>query len=256
MQQLELDQTGHIHVPYPVQTPSLMVLVYPGLMMGCLLGRLIWENYRAFLSLGPGGTSQTFWGFVKVSLLGIFRLKEPFQAPGVLPRIYPKRGYLNSKPSQREGLRPIVQGLAPQRQLTQRASPEMQKATYDVIEALAKRYPDDLFIAKSAIEGHSPALFSKAAAPSGLSQRVAEICHLHGVDGSIHTVLHPADIEKVLDSGYGERHPLARTDWWWQWPVVPEGFVLIYSCRTVTELSVLKNILCAAAWNVCGRDFN
>lgn len=224
-------------------------------MIGYILCRMILEDYKAFLSLGPGGTQPTFLGFVKISLLSLFRLKEPFQAPGVLARTYPKRGYLNFNPIQRQGRRPVVQGLAPQRQMTQRASPEMHQATYVMMEGLVKQYPDELFIAKSAIEGHSPALFSKVAAPSGSSQRAAEICHLHGIDGSVHTVLHPADIEKVLQLGYGERHPLARTDWWWQWPVVPEGFVLLYSCRNDAELAVLRTILCAAASNVCGKDF-
>lgn len=250
-----LKHSGQAYPPQSVGALISVALLYLWLAFGYMLCRIISRDYKAFLSLGPGGTSQTFSGFIKLSCLRIFCLKEPLQAPPILPRIYPKRGYLSSDLGEREGPRPVVKGLAPQRQITQRASSEMYDAAYDVMKTLVKEYPDELFIATSAIEGHSPAIFSKIATPSGFGQRTVEICHLHGIDGSLHAVLHPADIEKVLGSGYGERHPLARTDWWWQWPVVPEGFVLLYSCRGAADLAVLRVILCAAACNVCGKYF-
>lgn len=48
-----------------------------------------------------------------------------------------------------------------------------------------------------------------------------EVCHSHPSDGSLHLVLHPADVRAVLEKGWGERHPLAWDDgedgwcWWW-----------------------------------------
>ncbi|KAL9108796.1 MAG: hypothetical protein Q9227_006453 [Pyrenula ochraceoflavens] len=235
---------------------TTMMTLYLSALISYVLFRHVLNGYQAFLSLGPGGTPSTFKGFLRISFLGLFRLRAPLEAPEITPTIYPKRGFLDSKIPEREGPRPLVHGLAPQRQITQKASIDAYTATQNVMAELAKSYPKELFLAPSAIEGgRSSALFSRAAAMSGKSKREAEICHLHGVDGSMHVVLHPADIATVLGLGYGERHPLARSNWWWR-PVVPEGFILLYSCRTEAELRVLRRVMCAAAWNVCGREFS
>ena len=40
----------------------------------------------------------------------------------------------------------------------------------------------------------------------------SEITHPHHVDGSLHVMLHLQDIQPVVETGWGERHPIARAD--------------------------------------------
>jgi len=63
--------------------------------------------------------------------------------------------------------------------------------------------------------------------------------------------LHPADVKTVLESGWGERHPLARGGWMERF--VPVGFVLIYAPRKAEEIDTLMEIVKAARWWVAGK---
>lgn len=81
-----------------------------------------------------------------------------------------------------------------------------------------------------------------------------EVCHAHPSDGSLHLTLHPDDVREVIEKGWGERHPLARDNWWWRVKIVPSGFVLIYAPRDEGELGVVMEIIRAAAWWVGGSE--
>lgn len=94
--------------------------------------------------------------------------------------------------------------------------------------------------------------------------------HPHRIDGSLHFNLHPADVAAVIKSGFGERHPISRTQWWWRsfWihivrknreallrdfgipgrvPTAP-GLVFVYAPRDDEELEVVVKIAKAAIW--------
>ena len=73
-------------------------------------------------------------------------------------------------------------------------------------------------------------------------------------------MLHPSDIEKVIESGWGERHPIARADCWWMWwffateerPPIPVDLCLIYAPRTEHEVVVVAEIVEAGVKYVAG----
>ncbi|EMD01005.1 hypothetical protein BAUCODRAFT_53431, partial [Baudoinia panamericana UAMH 10762] len=205
----------------------------------------IHQDYLAFLALGPGGTPPTFTGYLKVTILSFFALKNPYQ-PGPTPeRFAGCPGNLVALP-QRSGPRPCTRGIAPQRQITQKAS----EAVYERLAAgIEKLSNPKLVVGTSCFEKYSTGLFSVSPAKRTCK---GEVCHSHPSDGSMHLTLHPADASIVLKAGWGERHPLARGGWFEQF--VPAGFVMIYAPRDEKEVEVVLSIVKAAAWFVGGGD--
>ena len=68
-----------------------------------------------------------------------------------------------------------------------------------------------------------------------------EIAHLHGSEGSLHVTLDAADVAKVLERGWGERHPLAG-----RW--LRSGFTMVYAPRSEDEVAAVMEIVRAGAW--------
>jgi hypothetical protein len=79
-----------------------------------------------------------------------------------------------------------------------------------------------------------------------------EICHAHPSDGSMHLTLHPADAKIVLETGWGERHPIARGGFFERF--VPSNFLMIYAPKSDDELDAVLTIIKAATWFVSGGD--
>lgn len=225
------------------------LVIVPWILVVVLSQHILRTGYQAFLDLGPGGTPYTFRGYLKLCFLGLFVLRKPYQAP----RTTVRRGYLASIPI-RPGQRPRVTGIAPHRQVEQRASDAIFEQLKATMTGFAVEQPDHFCCALSAFEKHSMALFSTIAYPH--PSRRSEICHCHRADGSLHMTLHPADIKIILEAGWGIRHPLARGDWWWYNPPVPEGFMMIYAPRDQEELGVVKRIMKAGAWYANTQHFD
>ncbi|KAI1307455.1 hypothetical protein F5Y03DRAFT_352311 [Xylaria venustula] len=83
-----------------------------------------------------------------------------------------------------------------------------------------------------------------------------EICHFHH-EGTTHIVLHPEDCRRVIESGWGERHPFCTTAWYWKlyfnWTLgirlpVPEGLMILYAPRHQGEYDVIRELMRAAVW--------
>lgn len=189
-------------------TPNLEYLLYSALVVSVLLPvyRFIVRDYHDFLSLGPGGTPSTFAGYLRVSCLRLFILKDPFTPPTPTPATLPTDGYLLRLPI-RAGPRPTVAGIAPQRQLNQKSSPQLHQLLRDALHSLVAIYPTMLRKGKSCFEKHGLALFMASSlefevppmtlhpspshvnglmepfqTPSHLNPTcadTAEICHLH-----------------------------------------------------------------------------
>jgi hypothetical protein len=70
----------------------------------------------------------------------------------------------------------------------------------------------------------------------------------------MHLVLHPADGRILLESGWGERHPLAKGGWFRRF--VPKEFVLLYAPRNEAEVEVAMKVVAASVWWVSGIDVN
>lgn len=218
------------------------------------VARRVRNDYYAFLALGPGGTPSTPRGYLRICVLRLFRLRDPLEPPSIPPFLHPQQGILKDLPK-RQGRRPRVTGIAPQRQMTQRGGQVMYEALSASIRNLAQCHQDRLFLATSCFEKHSTGIFAHAAFCSRITCN-GEICHSHPSDGSMHLTLHPADVKLVIESGWGERHPLARDSWWWKARIVPPGFVMIYGPRDEKDLRYITEIIRAAAWWVMGKELN
>ncbi|KAF2690959.1 hypothetical protein K458DRAFT_283155, partial [Lentithecium fluviatile CBS 122367] len=207
----------------------------------------IHADYKAFLSLGPGGTPSTPLGYLKIKLLSLVCLRNPLKMT-VPPHFRPTRGYLSTLPT-RTGNRPVVRGIAPQRQQTQKSSGDIYKALVSEIRKLVADPANQLMERTSCFEKHSSGLFAVTPITRTCG---GEVCHAHPSDGSLHMTLHPADAKIMIEAGWGERHPLARGGWCRRF--VPREFVLVYAPRDKAEVGVVMGIVAAATWWVAGID--
>jgi hypothetical protein len=213
---------------------------------------IIHNDYKAFLSLGPGGTPSTFPGYCKVAYLRMFALKDPYTPPPVLGTVCPSTGRFQSAwLPKRVGPRPTVAGIAPQRQIDQIGCPKANTAFRQALIIAADDQPDRLRVGTSCFEKKGLALF--ALKPLNPTCR-GEICHVHFIDRSLHLNLHPLDAKVVLESGWGQRHPLAKGGWLSKF--VPREFLMIYAPRNMEECEVVARIVEAAAWWVTGERFD
>lgn len=205
---------------------------------------LVRNDYQNFLRLGPGGTPPTLAGYASLAWYRLFALRDTLSPPApslstALAR--PARGVLPAQDlPYRPGPRPVVAGLAPQRQLDQHGPHASFDALRRTLSRLAADHPDRFGVATSCLERHGFALFARH--PVNVCGN-GEIFHIHSSDRSMHMNLHPDDIGEILRKGWGERHPLtwgrsppqAKTQGWF--PVIrinsplPETFVLTYSPR-------------------------
>ncbi|KAJ4252864.1 hypothetical protein NW762_010770 [Fusarium torreyae] len=79
-------------------------------------------------------------------------------------------------------------------------------------------------------------------------QMLGEVSHIHATgDHSIHVVLSPQDCKKVIESGWGQRHPLdgvqaAKYIFGW---TIPDEYILLYAPRSEHEIDVAMEIVAA-----------
>ncbi|KAL0938826.1 uncharacterized protein CTRU02_205436 [Colletotrichum truncatum] len=243
-----------IHFLEPRTAECLLILI-PILL-------LVRNDYQNFLGLGPGGTPATFQGYIRIAWLRLWALRDPFTAPEPNPNRLPKRGILLQQQQQqqqqhrddqslsrlpyRPGPRPLVAGIAPQRQLDQHGTVPHYRALRRTLERLAAENPAVFGTAKSCLEKHGLGLFARH--PVNVTCN-GEVCHVHDSDHSLHMNLHPEDIHEVLAKGWGQRHPLAWKGRLLQMPV-PEEFIMVYAPRDDHELKIVCRIIEAAIWYV------
>ena len=248
------------HIQSDIQLSTLL----PALIILALVYyfvKMVWLDYKYFLSLGPGGVSSSPAGYLKLCGLRIIAMdkKRTLCAPEnqLKTSITSYFKGIRQLPHRRN-IRPIVVGVVPQRQLNQRGSREEIKEFQARLAGLALSNPGQLRIGQSCIEKHSVGLFLSPLAPGicfhrdratnayKISERATkgmppEILHTHDIDGSLHLTLHPTDLALVIKQGWGERHPLAGK-------TCPVGFTLIYAPRDEEDFTVVLEIVKAAAW--------
>ncbi|KAK2022277.1 hypothetical protein LX32DRAFT_203841 [Colletotrichum zoysiae] len=234
-----------IHFLEPRVAEGLLVLL-PILL-------LVHNDYHNYLGLGPGGTPATFPGYIRIAWFRLWALRDPFTAPDPDPNRLPKRGILRQDDDPhhwplpyRPGPRPLVAGIAPQRQLDQHGTLPHYHALRRTLEGLAAGNPARFGTARSCLEKHGLGLFARH--PVNVTCN-GEVCHVHDSDHSLHMNLHPEDIREVLAKGWGQRHPLAWKGSFLRMPV-PEEFVMVYAPRDDHELSIVCRIIEAAIWYV------
>ncbi|KAL6694924.1 hypothetical protein J3F84DRAFT_375543 [Trichoderma pleuroticola] len=212
---------------------------------------LVHNDYHNFLSLGPGGTPSTIQGYIRITYLRLLTLRDPFTAPLPDPNRDPKTGVLAGKHlPYRAGPRPVVAGIAPQRQLDQHGSRQCYIALRRAMERLSAKTPTKFGTERSCLEKHGLALFARHPLQTNCQ---GEIAHVHDSDHSMHMCLHPHDIKEILQKGWGQRHPLAWKNRFIQMPV-SQDFVMVYAPRDEMELEIVGKIINAAIWYTLAED--
>jgi hypothetical protein len=229
---------------------SQLSVIYTFLVLAPLLW-VVHNDYKRFQSLGPGGTPSTIFGYLKITVLRLFALSDPYTLPISPNPAHTTRGYfqcIQFNLPNRSGPRPQVAGIAPQRQLDQPGCLRMYQTLRRSLACFALGYRDLLKTRTSCFEKNGLALFARN--PIHATCR-GEICHVHHSDWSMHLSLHPDDAKVVLQKGWGQRHPLARGGWMSAY--VPREFVMIYAPRDWTELKAAYRIIEAATFWVSGE---
>lgn len=211
---------------------------------------LVRRDYQAFLGLGPGGLPSNPYGYAWTCFLRTVSLRNVLQAPVIPSTLQPQCGILTDLPPRR-GPPPLVEGIAPQRQVTQKSCEAMFQRLSASMRHMVERHSDRLYLATSSFEHHSPGVHAH---PNHRlhDTKNGEIVHAHPSDGSMHLSLHPADCRLVLERGWGQRHPIAWDRGLWKDRYVPAGFTMVFAPRDEKELEVVLQIIHAAAWYVLG----
>ncbi|KFH45006.1 hypothetical protein ACRE_041910 [Hapsidospora chrysogenum ATCC 11550] len=211
----------------------------------------IYNDYQNFLGLGPGGTPSTLRGYLKISYLRLWALRDPFTARKPELNSVPSKGILAMKSlPYRMGPKPRVAGIAPHRQIDQHGSPCCYQALKRSLEKLGLKNPKRFGTGRSFIEKHGLALFARHPIQTGYQ---GEVCHIHDAESSMHMALHPEDSKEVLQKGWGQRHPLAWK-WWFLTTPVAADFVMVYAPRDESELLTVCNIIEGAIWYTAGEE--
>jgi phospholipase/carboxylesterase len=139
----------------------------------------------------------------------------------------------------RAGERPSTTPTNPHTQLTQNAPRDLQERVF----AYARALPG-VVVGPSAVSVpgarafHLPAS-AHAAREAFMMER--EFAHIHPPsDGSLHMVLPPGVLERVVANGWAERHPLAGRFG------LPASIVMVYGPRDENELEVVQELVRAS----------
>lgn len=134
----------------------------------------------------------------------------------------------------RKGQPPSTTTTNPHQQLDQNAPRHLQERLLEKARALP-----GVRVGPSGISvPGARALHLELADAGGLFLTGREFAHLHPPDdGSLHLVLAEDDVDRVLDQGWGELHPMAVRG------VIPRTTVMVYGPRDPEELEVVWTIL-------------
>lgn len=223
---------------------------------------LAYQDYRAYVALGPHGLPDTFWGWcVQLKLLRKARkdviAPAPYDVDAVKARMGPNamRSYLPTTDKGvslplRVGTRPHIPGFtAPQRQTTAQANSDTKAQMTSFHDHLVQENSTILQFENSELEGPVPAVQLRKSVgrrPEYLTQTKGEMVHVHPIDGSTHVVLSLKDSEEVIQRGWGQRHRLSGV-------VVGWSYTLLYAPRDEADLKVWKDIVIAAVRYCCGE---
>jgi hypothetical protein len=221
------------------------------------------NDYRIYLSYGPGGLPYNVKGWLIACTLRVISGEQHSTAPYDNPRLpfNNEPGYLPANfPPKRSSSKPRLSiHPAPQRQLDQLPGDAMRNELIKRCDELGEKAQQRgiVEVKQSYYERQHAALFvsSKRNWHSVAQQSHGEISHVHaGLDGTVHMILHPKDCKKIFKSGWGQRHgfsghpilgKLERTR-------LPVNFVLIYAPRDQAELEIVMKILEAAVQFMTG----
>ncbi|OJI99477.1 hypothetical protein ASPVEDRAFT_123327 [Aspergillus versicolor CBS 583.65] len=238
----------------------LLLAALPAALIALLLPA--YRDYQSWLLLGPGGPPYNVFGWLLVKLLFDPLRREPFGTVLYDGKIESgeQAAFLSSLPH-RKGQRPTMgEFTVPQRQISQRPSAEVRDKLMAAYGAFLERNAHIVDRVPSILERHTDAAHVCGHVPltSVARQMKREICHVHGTsDYSLHVTLAPADCKRVIESGWGQRFPLAgssvfRNVTFGRVSTIPTEYVLIYAPRDEEEIEVVIGILKAGVQYVTG----
>lgn len=217
-------------------------------------------DYHHYCSQGNHGLPGNFSGWKKqLQWSRIARKDTRIPAPYNINDIKQDYGphatmsFLKAPLNEREGGRPNVLGfVAPHRQVTETASPEMKQHMSAYLDSLVEINSKLLTRELSRLEGPFPAVQvqSSIPMPTPVERTRGEIIHVHPQDGSTHIVLSLEDSRTVIEKRWGERHRLSGGD------MLPWTYTLIYAPRNEGEFSIWKDVMEAAAGFCCAESGN
>ena len=207
---------------------------------------MIWglRDYRAWIALGPGGLPQTFAGWVATTRLRL-RKRDPIETS--LYRFFgdgrDDPSFIDTLP-RRAGPRPrVAPWPIPHRQIDQFIGTESYQKLAALFDSAVEDNSAIVEYRLSFYEKHNLAVTLRdhkcGHAHAMLGQ--GEIAHIHPSDGSMHMIFTEADAKRVIEAGWGERHPLAGVR-----PRLPTTYIYIYPPRDDVEVLIVESLLKAA----------
>lgn len=224
-------------------TPGKIAALTLGASAGAL-AMWAYRDYRKWLALGPGGLPYNFNGWMTTTWMRLQQC-DPLDTFGLadLPGVPEDVACLHDLPSRR-GHRPSV-GVhpVPHRQLDQLPDDAMKPRIEALFDATVERHVGLVEYQLSYFEKRNRAITLREPESGHADARASrgEIGHVHPSDGSMHMILSRADARAVIESEWGERHPLAGI-----MLALPATYLLIYPPREKVELLVTGRILDAA----------
>lgn len=220
-----------------------------------ILGFATWlyRDYTAWIDFGTGGTPANVSGYLRISKFRVLRAFSGGDLKDASTLSQTGPSYLSNTLPRREGQPPrIIERTLPQRQYP--AKTPLDKAAYDRLHALPKKYADQLSDAlkldKSVTEGRTTdAIYALPAHRHGAHDKVLgdEIAHVHPAENSLHVWLTEADTYKAVSAGWGERFPLASLG------MVNAGWTFLYAPRNMEEVAVIEDIFKAGIGHLTGK---
>ncbi|KAK9354372.1 hypothetical protein V1523DRAFT_140811 [Lipomyces doorenjongii] len=201
-----------------------------------------YKDYKAWMSLGPGGLPHNFVGYLTTSSMKLFAIRYPRDFRSVSGNSQAVAKYLSPDDiPYRNGDYPVIAPWpVPNRVLNQIAPQEFKIEVHqtiysikDIVLANGKRLP--MKVARSFLEKHNDALFA------GEILVECEVAHQHPVDGSFHVNLHPSDARLLIERRWGELHPFSG-----KVKAIPAGYMLIYPPRNQLELKLVNECIQAS----------
>ena len=204
-------------------------------------GMWVYRDYQKWRALGPGGLPYNFRGWMTTTQMR-FHTCDPLDVSSFVA--FPDEAACLSELPERRGPRPSVGAHpVPHRQLSQLPDEAMKQRIEALFDARVARQPKLVEYQRSYFEKRHPAVTLREPAcghPDAFLSR-GEIAHTHPSDGSMHMIFSRSDARAVIESGWGERHPLAGV-----MLDLPATYLFIYPPRDEDELEITGRLLDAA----------
>jgi hypothetical protein len=216
--------------------PLLTVILASASVIAALTIDKIHQAYTTFMALSQGSIpTNGFMRAMKIAQQGITTSNS---------------GYLQAL-SLRPGNTPYTIGISSHRQITQASPVDVRNYCTNRVALFASQQ-------NSSAATTTTAKSNSCNCPADTSIRTfgCNTCCPHGIDGSAHVILHPSDLETVVQNGWGELHPHANTGSYYALSgakcYLPATLVLIYAPRTYFEVcSVMKIVEAGSRYLAC-----